>query len=79
MKVQGQILEQLAQAAAQAISQGQQLKSGAEQAIKDLLKQKLSELDLVTRDEFDQQQQLLHSCEQRLHELQARLQQLEQR
>ncbi len=78
MKVQGQILEQLAQAATQAISQGQQLKAGAEQAIKELLKQKLSELDLVTREEFEQQQQLLISCEQRLQELQQRLEKMEQ-
>lgn len=78
MNPQGPWLEQLTQALGQVAGQGQQIKDSVQEAMKQLIKQRLAELDMVSREEFEQQQAILKATEQRLEQLSQRLSALEQ-
>ena len=55
----------------------QQAREDLEQNIKATLQMSLSKLDLVTREEFDVQSEVLRKTRQQLKELEARISQLE--
>ena len=71
-------LEDIAKQIADAVPPG--VKSMAEEAevrVKQILQSQLSKLDLVTREEFDVQTQVLIKTREKLEKLEARVQALE--
>lgn len=71
-------LEELAKQIADAVPPGvRTMAEGAESKVKQVLQAQLSKLDLVTREEFDIQSQVLIRTREKLEALEARLSELE--
>lgn len=71
-------IEELAKQITEAIPPGlKSAASGFEEKTKQLLQRKLSELDLVSREEFDVQTQVLLKTRLKLDELEDKVKQLE--
>ena len=71
-------LEDLAKQIADAVPPGvRNMAEGAESKIKQVLQSQLSKLDLVTREEFDIQSQVLIRTREKLDLMEARIAQLE--
>jgi len=63
--------------AAELLPDGRSLRADAESKLRPLLLAQLAKLDLVTREEFDRQQQQLEQLQQQAETLAAQLQALE--
>ncbi|MBT0586768.1 ubiquinone biosynthesis accessory factor UbiK [Alteromonas oceanisediminis] len=71
-------LEDIAKQIADSVPPGvKSMAEGAEQRIKQILQSQLSKLDLVTREEFDVQTQVLIRTREKLEALEARVDALE--
>ncbi|WP_420934489.1 ubiquinone biosynthesis accessory factor UbiK [Alteromonas sp. A081] len=71
-------LEDLAKQIADAVPPGvKNMAEGAEARIKTVLQSQLSKLDLVTREEFDIQSQVLIRTREKLEAMEARIAELE--
>ncbi len=73
-------LEEVAKQIADAIPPGvKTMAEGAENKVKQVLQAQLSKLDLVTREEFDIQSQVLIRAREKLEAMEQRLAELEQK
>lgn len=71
-------LEELAKQISEAVPPGvRNMAEGAESRIKQVLQSQLSKLDLVSREEFDIQSQVLIRTREKLDAMEARLTELE--
>lgn len=71
-------LEDLAKQIADAVPPGvKNMAEGAETRVKTILQSQLSKLDLVTREEFDIQSQVLIRTREKLEAMEARIAELE--
>lgn len=71
-------LEDLAKQIADAVPPGvKNMAEGAETRVKSVLQSQLSKLDLVTREEFDIQSQVLIRTREKLEAMEARIAELE--
>ena len=71
-------LEELAKQIADAVPPGvKNIAEGAESRVKTVLQSQLSKLDLVTREEFDIQSQVLIRTREKLDMMEARITELE--
>ncbi|NDW23258.1 ubiquinone biosynthesis accessory factor UbiK [Alteromonas hispanica] len=71
-------LEELAKQIADAVPPGvKNMAEGAESRVKTVLQSQLSKLDLVTREEFDIQSQVLIRTREKLDMMEARITELE--
>ena len=72
-------LEEIAKQISDAVPPGiRNMAEGAEARVKQVLQAQLSKLDLVTREEFDIQSQVLIRTREKLEALEARLAKLEE-
>ena len=72
-------LEEIAKQISDAVPPGvRNMAEGAESRVKQVLQAQLSKLDLVTREEFDIQSQVLIRTREKLEALEARLAKLEE-
>ena len=72
-------LEEIAKQSSDAVPPGvRNMAEGAEARVKQVLQAQLSKLDLVTREEFDIQSQVLIRTREKLEALEARLAKLEE-
>ena len=72
-------LEEIAKQISDAVPPGvRNMAEGAEARVKQVLQAQLSKLDLVTREEFDSQSQVLIRTREKLEALEARLAKLEE-
>ena len=72
-------LEEIAKQISDAVPPGvRNMAEGAEARVKQVLQTQLSKLDLVTREEFDIQSQVLIRTREKLEALEARLAKLEE-
>ena len=73
-------IEELTQQIHNALPEGvRQLGEDIDQKIKEILQFQLGRLDMVTREEFDVQAQVLAKTREKLHALETRVEQLERR
>ncbi|MBN6711071.1 cytoplasmic protein [Canicola haemoglobinophilus] len=73
-------IEQIMQQIQDALPQGvKELGQDAEMKLKQVLQAQLSKLDIVTREEFDVQTQVLMRTREKLVELEKRLEQLQEK
>lgn len=73
-------IEELTQQIHNALPEGvRQLGEDIDQKIKEILQFQLGRLDMVTREEFDVQAQVLAKTREKLHALEIRVEQLERR
>ncbi|QEH09650.1 accessory factor UbiK family protein [Histophilus somni] len=73
-------IEQIIQQIQDALPQGvKELGQDAEMKLKQILQSQLSKLDIVTREEFDVQTQVLMRTREKLVELEKRLEQLQEK
>lgn len=73
------LLDELSEQFSRLLPQAQAMSEDAREAARHALRQTLSKMDLVTRDEFDAQQRALQRAEQRIDELEAMITALESR
>lgn len=79
MKLPNDFLNDLTHQIGDLFGQSQQIKEDAKQNIKTLLQSQLSKLDLVSREEFDSQAQVLLRTREKLEQLEQQLANLEQK
>lgn len=72
-----EILESLTQQLSRAIPVANDLKVDAEAKIRDVLKKRLDELQILSMEEFENQLAVLQRAEKRIGELESRLSELE--
>lgn len=73
MKPNPQLFEQIADGLGQVMSHGQKLSDDAKATIKALVQAKITELDLVQREELEAQQGAIDSLREQLQTLQAKV------
>ena len=79
MVLDPQQIEQMAKQFTQALPVGlKQTAQGVEEQFKKVLQSQLSKLDVVSREEFEIQQQMLLKMRRRLDELTAQVQQMQE-
>lgn len=76
MKPNPQLFEQIADGLGQVMSHGQKLSDDAKATIKALVQAKITELDLVQREELEAQQGAIDSLREQLQTLQAKVDEL---
>lgn len=76
MKPNPQLFEQIADGLGQVMSHGQKLSDDAKATIKALVQAKITELDLVQREELEAQQGAIDSLRDQLQTLQAKVDEL---
>ena len=77
MKFPNDLINDLTNQLGDIVSQRHQLKDDAKSNIKALLQAQLSKLDLVSRDEFDSQKQVLLRTREKLEKLEQQIAALE--
>lgn len=77
MKIPNDVMEQLANQINELMSQGQQIKQEVRDNITSLIQQQVTKLDVVSREEFEVQQQILERTRSQLTQLQQQLDALE--
>ncbi|MFQ3230385.1 accessory factor UbiK family protein [Reinekea sp.] len=77
MKIPNDVMEQLANQINELLSQGQQIKQEVRDNITGLIQQQVTKLDVVSREEFEVQQQILERTRAQLDQLQRQLDELE--
>lgn len=76
--INAQKIEDIAKQISEAVPPGiKNMAEGAESKVKQILQSQLSKLDVVSREEFDIQSQILIRTREKLTELEARLSELE--
>lgn len=76
MKPNPQLFEQIADGLGQVMSHGQKLSDDAKATIKALVQAKITELDLVQREELEAQQGAIDSLREQLQTLQVKVDEL---
>ncbi|MBC3766500.1 ubiquinone biosynthesis accessory factor UbiK [Neptunicella marina] len=76
--INAQKIEDIAKQISEAVPPGlKNMAEGAESKVKQILQSQLSKLDVVSREEFDIQSQILIRTREKLTELEARISELE--
>ena len=77
MKIPNDVMEQLSSQINELMNQGQQIKREVRDNITGLIQQQVTKLDVVSREEFEIQQQILERTRAQLTTLQKQLDEIE--